>query len=149
MKKLMVISMLALALTGCENFHSKFSSSDKSDTKDKGTEQVGMVIAANEMAAISRLRSIVSAETSYQLESGGEYASLDSLIQRGTMGDPARGKLTGYRFEVRVKPGGFEATAVPERYGVTGKRSFYVDEARQLHGADKGGAQASASDPDA
>jgi hypothetical protein len=149
MNKFIAICVLAVALTGCENFHSKFSSGDKTGGNDKRPEQVGAVIAANEMAAMSRLRSIVSAEISYQMESGGEYASLDTLIQKGNMGDPSHGKLTGYRIEVRVKPGGFEATAVPERYGVTGKRSFYVDESRQLRGSDKSGAQASASDPDA
>ena len=146
MKKLVAILMLALTLSGCENFSSKFSSSDKTKS-DKGTEQVGMVIAANETAAIARLRSIVNAEISYQFESGGEYAALDTLIQKGVMGDPTHGKLTGYRFEVRVKPGGFEATAVPERFGVTGRRSFFVDESRIMHGTDKGGLPASASDP--
>jgi hypothetical protein len=149
MKKLILILALALALTGCDNFSSKFSSGDKGTTKDKGPEQVGAVIAANESAAMARLRSIVTAESAYQVESGGEYATLDTLVQRGMMADPSRGKLTGYRFEVSVKPGGFEATAVPERYGITGRRSFYVDQSRQLHGADKSGAQASASDPDA
>jgi hypothetical protein len=148
MKKLMAILILTLVFTGCENFSSKFSSNDKSTGNDKRPEQVGAVIAANETAALARMRSIVTAESAYQMESGGEYATLDMLIQRGMMGDPSRGKLTGYRFEVKVKPGGFEVTAVPERYGITGKRSFYVDETRQLHGADKSGLPASASDPD-
>ena len=63
------------------------------------------------------------------------------------MGDPSEGKLARYRFEVRVKPNGFEATAVPENYGVTGKQSFYLDETRTMRGADKQGAKATVSDP--
>jgi hypothetical protein len=60
--------------------------------------------------------------------------------------DPGRGKLTGYSFEVRVKPGGFEATAVPVQPGISGKRSFYIDQTNVLRGAEKQGAKATSSD---
>ena len=116
-------------------------------TKSEVTyEQVPQVIAGNEIAAQARLRSIVTAEMAYQMESGGEYASLDTLVEKRLMTDPSHGKLTGYRFNVRVKSGSFEATADPERYGITGKRSFFVDESRILRGGDKHGSPASASD---
>jgi hypothetical protein len=109
--------------------------------------QMPQVTVGNEMAAITRLRSIGIAETQYQIDSGGRYATLDELIAARLVGDPSEGKLTNYRFAVKIKPGGFEATAVPLKYGVSGKRSFYLDETRMMHGADKKGAEATASDP--
>lgn len=111
-------------------------------------EQSSMVVAANETAAISRLRSVANAEMTYQAQSGGDYGTLDQLIEKGLIGDPSKGKLTGYKFEVRVRPGGFEATAVPERAGMTGVRSFYVDQSRIVRGADRKGEAASAFDPE-
>ena len=98
---------------------------------------------------MARLRAIAAAEARYQVESGGEYGSLDQLIQKGYASDPSRGKLTGYRFEVQVRGRGFQVTAVPERFGITGKRSFYVDETNVIRAADKKGAPATASDPEA
>jgi hypothetical protein len=112
-------------------------------------EQSVMVTAANETAAMARLRAIAAAEATYQVESGGEYGTLDQLVQKRYVNDPSSGKLTGYRFDAQVKPGGFQVTAVPEKYGITGKRSFYVDETRIIHAADKKGAAATSSDPEA
>lgn len=111
-------------------------------------EQSVMVTAANETAAMARLRAIVSAERLYQVDSGGDYGTLDQLIQKRFVNDPSGGKLTGYRFEVQTKAGGFQVTAVPEKFGVTGTRSFYVDETNVVHAADKKGAPATASDPE-
>ena len=111
-------------------------------------EQSVLVTAANELAAMTRLRAIAMAEASYQVESGGEYGTLDQLIQKRFVNDPSGGKLTGYRFEVQVKPGGFRVMAIPEKFGITGKRSFYVDETNVVHAADKRGAPATASDPE-
>jgi hypothetical protein len=138
MNRLILIATIALLFTGC-------SLTQVSSSKE--FEQVPQVIAANEMAAMARLRSIVTAETALQFEGDGKYATLDELVEKGALASPSQGKLTGYRIEVKVKPGGFEATAVPEKFAVTGKRSFYVDESRILRAADKGGLPASASDP--
>jgi hypothetical protein len=117
-------------------------------SSSKEFEQLPQVIAANEMAAMTRLRSIVTAEMALQFEGDGKYATLDELVEKGALSSPSQGKLTGYRIEVKVKPGGFEATAVPEKFAVTGRRSFYVDESRVMRAADKGGLPASASDPE-
>ena len=111
-------------------------------------KQVAVVTAANETAAMTRLRAIGAAEAQYQVESGGEYGTLDQLIQKRYVNDPSGGKLTGYRFDVQVKPGGFHATAVPVQSGISGTRSFYLDETNVMHAADKNGAPASASDPE-
>ena len=146
MKKILLIVIAATIFAACSqsNLRSDNTSNLQSDSK---TEQVPQVVAANEMAAIARLHSIVNAEMALQFEGDGTYATLDELVEKGAMSNPSQGKLTGYRFNVKVKPGGFEATAVPESFKVTGKRSFYVDESRVMHAADKGGMPASASDP--
>src|SRR5262245_15990180 len=68
-----------------------------------------LVSGANETAALARLRSIANAERRYMIESGGEYATLETLVGKGIIGDPEGGKLNNYRFSVRVRPGGFEA----------------------------------------
>ena len=116
---------------------------------DRPQQQSVLVTAANETAAIARLRAIAAAEARYGIESGGEYGTLDQLLQNRYISDPSNGKLTGYRFDIRVKPGGFQVTAVPEKFGVTGTRSFYLDETNVIRAADKKGAPATASDPEA
>jgi len=128
-----LIALTAALLTGCSQ---------------QPAEQSVVVTAANETAAMARLRAIAAAEAQYQVQAIGEYGTLDQLIQKRYVNDPASGKLTGYRFEVQVRAGGFQATAVPEKFGVTGKRSFYLDETNVLHGADKKGAPATAADPE-
>jgi hypothetical protein len=132
----LLVTLSACLLAGC------------SGDSGKPVEQSVLVTAANETAALTRLRAIADAERRYQVESGGAYATLDQLIQKGYVNDPSRGKLTGYRFDVKAKAEGFQATAVPEKFGVTGTRSFYVDELNVVHGADKRGAEATASDPE-
>jgi hypothetical protein len=139
MKRFVLLAAAALLLSGCSLINSRSAGK---------TEQIPQVIVGNELAAISRLRSIVTAEMALQVEGDGKYATLEELVAKGVMSNPSQGKLTGYRFAVRVKPGGFEATAVPETFGVTGRRSFYVDESSVMRAADKGGLPASASDPE-
>jgi hypothetical protein len=134
--KVILLSFVAVTLTACGG-------------QQTPPEQSVLVTVADETAAIARIRAIAVAEASYQVESAGQYGTLDQLIQKHYVNDPSHGKLTGYRFEVQVKPGGFQVTAVPEKYGITGKRSFYVDETNILHAADKKGDPATASDPEA
>ncbi|MEK6289508.1 MAG: hypothetical protein AABO57_27655 [Acidobacteriota bacterium] len=131
--KIVLLGLAAAVMAGCSQ---------------QPAEQSVMVTAANETAAMARLRAIAAAEARYQVETGGEYGTLPQLIEKRYVNDPASGKLTGYRFEVQVKRGGFQATAVPEKFGITGKRSFYIDETNIAHAADKRGAPATASDPE-
>jgi hypothetical protein len=135
-QKLVLVGLVAIMITGCSQ-------------NQNPPEQSMVVTAANETAARARLHAIAAAEAQYQVESGGEYGTLDQLIQKRYVNDPSNGKLTGYRFEVQVKQGGFQATAVPEQTGISGKRSFYIDETYVMHAADKRGAPATASDPEA
>ena len=134
--KLGIIGVVALSLAAC------------STGPQKPAEQSVLVTAANETAAIARLRAVAAAEAQYQVASGGEYGTLDQLIQKRYVNDPSSGKLTGYKFDVQVRSGRFEATAVPEKFGITGTRSFYVDETNVIHAANKKGSPATASDPE-
>lgn len=157
MKKVLIVFVL-ISMAGCmvnvkQDEPGKIKLPDQSgkpaDGADKnGVGQVPMALAANEIAAMARLRSITTAEMAYYAQDGGKYATLDELVQSGLLNDPSRGQLRGYKFEVRVKPNGFEATAVPENFGVTGRRSFYVDETGVMRAAERGGAAATASDPE-
>lgn len=136
--KFVLLSVVVVTFAACES----------ASTEATRPEQSALVTAANETAAIARLRSIAAAEARFMAESGGSYGTLDQLIKERYISDPSSGKLTGYRFEIQVKSGGFHATAIPVKPGVTGTRSFYVDETNVIRGADKRGASATASDPE-
>src|SRR5947207_145316 len=112
--RMALLALLAVGFAACDS------------AKTTVIQQAPQVTAANELSAMTRLSAIGRAELIYQAESGGTYATLDELIKRGMANDPSQGKLTGYKFEVKVTAHGFEATATPEKYGITGKRSFYV-----------------------
>lgn len=133
--KLILAGLIAALLAGCDS------------SKTTVIESVPHATVANELAAMTRLTAIAKAEMIYQVESGGAFASLDELIRKGFVNDPSKGKLTGYELEVKVNGNGFQVTATPEKFPVTGKRSFYIDESSVMRGADKRGARATASDP--
>lgn len=63
------------------------------------------------------------------------------------------GTADGYRFRFRLitdpngQIQGFELGAVPDTYGETGHRSFFLDAQGKLHGADHQGAPATGDDP--
>ena len=106
--------------------------------------------AANEGAAISGLREIVSAQGTYEATVGnGSFGSLAELRQSDLLEEKlATGYRHGYRFTVVAFEGGCEARAVPMTYGKTGIRSFYVScEEGEVRGADKNGGPAEESDP--
>ena len=134
-QKLVLLGLAAIVIAGCSQ-------------DQKPPAQSVLVTVADETAARARLHAIAAAEAQYQVISGGGYGTLDQLIEKGYVNDPSSGKLTGYRFEVQVKQGSFQATAVPVQAGISGTRSFYIDETYVIHGADKKGAPATASDPE-
>jgi hypothetical protein len=105
-----------------------------------------VAIAANETAAIVRLRAIAEAERSYFAQSGS-YGTLEKLVAQGLIADESKGRLNGYKFEVMASSKGFLVTAVPEEFGVTGKRSFFIDQSNIVRGREKKGGKASAADP--
>ena len=90
--------------------------------------------AANEASAISSLRTVHSAEATYQATLGGniDYAVLTDLATEGlidTVLGGASGTKSGYTFESTIGAAGtgvYCATAVPTTAGTTGDRSFAV-----------------------
>jgi len=121
-------------------------------------------LQAREDAAVSNLRGLDDAIQRYRRAFG---KLPDSLAQLGpapknevspdqadlVSNNLAAGSSGGYRFRYRVVNGvredepSFELIAQPEQYGKTGRRSFFVDAAGNVYGADKHGDQATAADP--
>ena len=121
-------------------------------------------LAANERAAVVDLVVIEQGVKSYQ-EAFGRWPERIEQLGPAPPNEvspeqaqilPARlasGTADGYRFRYRIVTGtngeieGFELGAVPDQYGTTGRRSFFLDMKGQLHAADKEGAPATADDP--
>lgn len=104
--------------------------------------------AANEGSAMSAMRTIHGAEMTYAATTGrGRYGTLQELAQASLIDSSlASGQKTGYRFRITVTDSDFSATAVPESYGSTGNRSFYVSSSGVLRAANKHGLEAGESD---
>jgi type IV pilus assembly protein PilA len=102
--------------------------------------------AANEASAISILRTIHSAESTYAATTGnGSYGSLPQLVSVGLMDDKlSSGRVNGYFFTITASGNDFEVTAMPLTR--TGSRSFYVSSPGVIRVA-PAGRLAGASDP--
>jgi hypothetical protein len=104
-------------------------------------------LKVNEAAAKSVLRTLVSAEATYQATTGdGRYGSLDELVTAGLLSNEAINRQ-GYKIELTVSGNKFEVTAVPLEYGKTGALSYFVDESAVMRGGDHGGGPATIFDP--
>jgi len=128
-------------------------------------------LAAREDAAVDTLRGLAEAIESYRRAFG---KLPDSLAQLGPAPKPvssadgeqispdraslvnehlADGSQGGYHFRYRIVSApdandtAFELAAAPDNYGKTGRRSFFLDSAGKVHGADHHGAIATADDP--
>jgi hypothetical protein len=87
-------------------------------------------IAVHEQDAEDMLRRIQAAQLAYALQNSGSYGDLGALVRAGYVPQDILGaETTGYRFTVSVGPDSksFTARAEPERYGHTGRLSFYMD----------------------
>lgn len=103
-------------------------------------------IFANESIAQVLLRTIHSAETSFQSSTGkGQFGTLDELEKGGFLNKDMFNK-NGYKVEVNVLSNRFEATATPIEYGKTGRLSYFVDETGVLRAGDHAGGAATISD---
>ncbi|HEY0003169.1 MAG TPA: DUF4190 domain-containing protein [Pyrinomonadaceae bacterium] len=120
--------------------------------------------AANEGSAIGSLRTLSSAQATYQATEGnGNFGTIEQLMSAGLIDQQlGSGKKNGYKFVIRVKPyvsgnaargymqpAEYEVVATPLKYGTngTGKRSFFVDQTGVVRGADKDGMEATVEDP--
>jgi len=110
-------------------------------------------MAANEGSAISSMRTISSAEATYQ-GLFQHFGTLDELAERQLISSSlASGTKHGYKFTVELKTNGypnadgFEVMAVPITYQSSGRRSFYIDESMVIRAADNQGRPSTSSDP--
>ena len=102
--------------------------------------------AVNEAIANSTLRTLASAELTYQSTVGnGNFGTLDQLIDQGLVPKDLIEKA-GYKIELMVVGAKFEATATPIEYGKSGKMSFFIDESSVVRAADRAGAPATIMD---
>ena len=98
-------------------------------------------IAAHEQDAEDMLKRIQAAEIAYSLQHSGVFGDLNALVDAGLVPRDILGsETTGYRFSVAVADAGksYAARAEPERYGRTGRLSFYMD-ASGMQRRDAGG----------
>ncbi|MBV9923943.1 MAG: hypothetical protein JOZ96_02810 [Acidobacteria bacterium] len=87
-------------------------------------------IAVHEQDAEDMLNRISAAQLAYALQHSGNFGDLNALVQAGYVPQDILGtETTGYHFNVSLGPGSksFTARAEPERYGHTGRLSFYLD----------------------
>ena len=88
-------------------------------------------IAVHEQEAEDMLRRIQAAQLAYSLQNAGKYGDLNALVRAGYVPQDILGtETTGYRFTVHLGPDSksFTARAEPERYGRSGRLSFYLDQ---------------------
>lgn len=142
-KNLTISFLLSLVFTFC------FETSAKTIYKN---DQYSF--AQNEKFVIRALLLIQSAQSTYQATSGkGNFGSLNDLQQAEFIDSVlATGDKYGYHFTVfktnfsATMPAKFYVTSIPRRYRKTGRKSFYIDESGELHGADKSGEEATVAD---
>lgn len=122
-------------------------------------------LVESEASAIANLHSLAEAIEKYRSAYGklpNSLAQLGPAPQNEISSDQASlvdeqlasGSDQGYQFRYRTVGGAqesaateFEISAVPQEYGKTGRRSFFLDADGKIHGADRHGELATADDP--
>jgi len=112
-------------------------------------------VSASEAAVINSLRAIHAAQTTYKSKAGaGEYGTLEQLEKQRLIDKNQIASIRqSYLFEVTVQqsrpnsPATYIINAIPQTYGFSGRRSFYIDHTGVLRGADKEGGPADTKDP--
>jgi hypothetical protein len=112
-------------------------------------------ISENENCIISNLRTIHGAQMTYQATSGsGSFGSLNQLSAAKLIPQSlSDGRHCGYILTVKnpvqtsANSASFNVSTVPEKYGVTGMRSFYIGMNGVVIGVDKKGKPADENDP--
>jgi hypothetical protein len=104
-------------------------------------------IRISEAEANEWLQEILGAQLVY-FKAKQRYTGLDELIKLGGVSRQlANEAVNGYRFAVAPSQDGqsFVVTAVPVKYGRTGRLSFYTDQTNLIRAEDKNGQAATAS----
>jgi type IV pilus assembly protein PilA len=97
------------------------------------------LMMAHETAVVSEIKTIHTTEAQYFAQFGRYAATLAALGPHGTrpIGPEAAGlipqnladgKKSGYLFELAPTEDGYQVTAVPQKFGSSGRRSFYSDQ---------------------
>jgi type IV pilus assembly protein PilA len=122
-------------------------------------KQEAVLVHAKELATVAKIQSINRSQLQYQAQFGHFATALSQLgpPPPGTQEGPdaagllaervAGGSADGYLLRIIAKPDGYAVTAVPEDFGVTGRRTFYSDESgviRQNRGPDAATAESPA-----
>jgi prepilin-type N-terminal cleavage/methylation domain-containing protein len=68
--------------------------------------------SANETAAVSNLRLVNSAETSYTVSGGGNYGTVPELVTAGLLDSRFLGVVSGYNFSIAASGNDYTASAV-------------------------------------
>jgi len=87
------------------------------------------------------LKRLIAIEAAYSQQHDGMFGDLKALIDAGLTSHEVGESADGYHFHITVVKDGksFIAGAEPIRYGHTGKRSFWMDQAGTLKKTDNGG----------
>ncbi len=100
-------------------------------------------IAKNEASAIGRLRTIGTAQATFE-SAKGRFGAWNEIVNEGLI-TPDLTK-DGYEFKVSLTASGFEAVATPVKYNSTGRRSFYISSDYVIRYADNFGSEADKTD---
>lgn len=100
----------------------------------------------NERTVTYRLQSITGAQETFR-EKNKRYGSLEELHKAELYYYSAEEEMSGYQITLKFSNADFSLTATPTQYGVTGRRSFYIDQTGTLRAGDHGGKAADATDP--
>jgi hypothetical protein len=101
-------------------------------------------VPSNETQVRAMFSQLGLAQRNYRSEHG-KYASMEELGEEFSYIKPVI-QSAGYKLDLNVSGGKYEATATPVEYGKTGRLSFFVDESGVVREGDHGGRPASASD---
>ena len=107
----------------------------------------------NEKFVIQTLRTITNAQYTF-MAGHGHFGTFEELRNLGVIDSVlATGEKYSYRFTITIIGGApnqaaeFRISAVPQRYGKSGRRSFFIDETAVMRGADRTGEPATVDDP--
>ncbi len=120
-----------LALSACGSLTERFSK---------------QAASANEIGAVANMKSISTAEVSYNLDHGQFASSLEEL-RSSLPADLISGQKNGYRFQLKGSKTSFSVEAAPTTFGSTGNRTFYTDETMVIR-EHEGPEPATADSPD-
>ena len=154
-----LLALVALLLSLGDNLQAQTVQPAQAETRPVAVarltpRQQRNLIRYNEAGAIMTLRTLFSAEATYQSTAGnGDYGTIEELGKEKLIDYVlAEGHRYGYLFRVRREKvsaesqASLEIVAVPRTYRRTGRRSFYMNESGVIHYADKHGAEANPRD---